>query len=71
MRDAGKAIFYLSYPINSIGSAGRAHNAPPRPPSRVGRAPLSTPLSIGAFGPRFLEVAFGAYLIHLSGPPPF
>ena len=31
MRDAGKAIFYLSYPINSIGSAGRAHNAPPDP----------------------------------------
>ena len=56
MRDAGKAIFYLSYPKNSI-SSGVPPRIPlgelttlPRPPSRVGRAPLPTPLLLGTFG---------------------
>ena len=77
MRDAGKAIFYLSFLKNS-----KASGAPPRTPlgelttlpqtpSRVGRAPLPTPLPFGASAPRFLRGAFGAYFLYLSGPPPF
>ena len=56
MRDAGKAIFiYHTLKIQKFSGLhpgprwGGAHDTPPRPPSSVGRAPLPTPLPLGAF----------------------
>ena len=61
MRDAGKAIFYLSYLKNSI--------APPDLLVEGHPSPHPSPSAPSA--PRFLGGTEGAYLIYLSGPTPF
>ena len=74
MRDAGKAIFYLTYHKNLTASEdppeprwGSSRHSP-RPPSRVGRAPFLTPSSSAPLAPRSLEGVESAYSIYLSGP---
>ena len=64
MRDAGKAIFYLSYLKNS-----KASGVEPRTPLGKFKT-LPQSCGEGAPPPRFLGGAKGAYIIYLSGPPP-
>ena len=76
MRDAGKAIFYLSYLKNSKASGAPpgprwgSSRRSPRPPSRVGRAPLPTPLPLGAFGASLSKKRLRRlFNIHKRTPP--
>ena len=53
------------------GPRGGAHDAPPDPLVVWRGRPSRHPFPSAPSAPSFLGSAFGAYLIYLSGPPPF